>query len=202
MSRRDADVWKAACTEELLAFAEAKRARWPRIHPGRRCPLFRDLRTSLQVCFYLRPLALAAFFDLEVHQMDVKPVFLNVFTKYEDGILLVLARHALVRQQPTCAGRSEGDAWISLRDDRPRTCALDPRRGDSARPFSTDAYHLTGAVSREDTPTHGMSDCRPVSTPMEPNFNLEKLSKPEIDRKPYPSALRALMCAMLGSRVD
>ncbi|CDO76033.1 hypothetical protein BN946_scf184818.g1 [Trametes cinnabarina] len=49
---------------------------------------------------------------------------------------------------------------------------------------------------------HGMSDCRPVSTPMEANFKLDKLAEAEIDPKPYQSALGALMYAMLGSRPD
>lgn len=49
---------------------------------------------------------------------------------------------------------------------------------------------------------HGMANCRPVSTPMEPNLKLEKLPVATIDPKPYQSALGSLMYGMLGTRPD
>ncbi|CDO75139.1 hypothetical protein BN946_scf184772.g6 [Trametes cinnabarina] len=50
--------------------------------------------------------------------------------------------------------------------------------------------------------THGMANCRPVSTPMAPNQKLLKLNVPEVDERAYQSALGSLMYAMLGTRPD
>ncbi|TFY53550.1 hypothetical protein EVJ58_g9393 [Rhodofomes roseus] len=48
----------------------------------------------------------------------------------------------------------------------------------------------------------GMTDCRPVSTPMAANQKLAKLDEAEVDEKRYQSALGSLMYAMLGTRPD
>ena len=50
--------------------------------------------------------------------------------------------------------------------------------------------------------TQGMSNCRPVSTPMAANQKLPKLDAPEVDEKAYQSALGSLMYVMLGTRPD
>ena len=55
----------------------------------------------------------------------------------------------------------------------------------------------------------GMSDCKPVSTPLEAGMKLSKLDSPESDEMvnemkkiPYQSAVGAIMYAMLGTRPD
>ncbi len=49
---------------------------------------------------------------------------------------------------------------------------------------------------------HSMADCRPVSTPTDPNQKLIKVDVPEVDEKVYQSALGSLMYVMLGTRPD
>ena len=47
-----------------------------------------------------------------------------------------------------------------------------------------------------------MTNARPLSTPMEPNLHLEKLTEAEFDPRGYQRALGGLMYAMLGTRPD
>jgi Reverse transcriptase (RNA-dependent DNA polymerase) len=49
---------------------------------------------------------------------------------------------------------------------------------------------------------HGMSECRPVSTPVATNTKLDKLEEAEVDTLQYQSQLGAVMYAMLGTRPD
>ena len=51
----------------------------------------------------------------------------------------------------------------------------------------------------------GMSDCKPVSTPMDPNFKVEELNQEEVDLNLEEKCRRVIGClmyAMLGSRPD
>ncbi|QRW10540.1 Copia-like polyprotein/retrotransposon [Ceratobasidium sp. AG-Ba] len=48
----------------------------------------------------------------------------------------------------------------------------------------------------------GMSDCKPVDTPMSEGLHLEKLDSPEMNRSLYQSGIGSLMYAMIGTRPD
>ena len=135
MSRPDADMWKAACAEELLAFAKAE------LYDGVECPqnrkvvgckwmfhikrgaggsiewykarlvaqgftqvegvdyseTFAPISKFASICTLL---TLAALFDLEVDQMDIKSVFLN--GKLDEEIFMA---------PPPGSSCSEGFVW-------------------------------------------------------------------------------------------
>lgn len=211
-------------------------------------------------------LALAAKYDLEIHQMDVKSAFLNghleeeiylrpppgfqtsddkvwrlyralyglkqapkswykrlkdvfeslgftrsnadhsLFYKVEKGILLIVAvyvddklilsksREAINQLKSQLAGQYDlsdlGEAqWILgmeiIRDRDKGTIELSQTR------------YVESILDR-----FGMQDGRSVSTPIETNLKLTKLTEPEIEARAYQSALGALMYAMLATRPD
>jgi Reverse transcriptase (RNA-dependent DNA polymerase) len=71
------------------------------------------------------------------------------------------------------------------RDRRRRTLKLSQRR------------YILDILER-----HGMSDSRPMSTPMVEHLMSPRLTTPEIDARTYQSAVGSLMYAMLGTHAD
>jgi hypothetical protein len=130
----------------------------------------------------------------------------SVFYKVENGVLIVVAVYVddklmlskdqsiIDRLKVQLAAEYEltdlGEArWILgmeiIRDRDKRTIELSQRR------------YVESILNRFD-----MGTSRPVTTPMDPNIKLAKLTEPEVDVKLYQSALGALMYAMLATRPD
>ena len=76
--------------------------------------------------------------------------------------------------------------------------SMEVERDRAARTISiSQRQHIENVLEQ-----HGMSSCRPVSTPIAANLHLPKLSLAEIDARKYQSALGSLMYLMLGNRPD
>ena len=220
-------------------------------------------------------LAIAAFYDLEIHQMDVKTAFLNgdleedIYMIQPEGFVVKGKEHLYCKLKKALYGLKQASrAWYEKMDQALIDIGFNRLQADAcvymirtktvltlislyvddllllsncmshlvhlkqnlSQKFEMkdlgEAEFLLGIQIERDRANRilylsqetyikkvierfGMSDCKPVSTPLEAGMKLSKLDSPESDemvnemkKVPYQSAVGAIMYAMLGTRPD